>query len=106
MISTRKLANMNQGVKASSSIQFWGNFGARLSTSMVQACCRWMNPMNTQNPTHYACTQTEHHIAIVLTSSLHRIDVELFLKKGEYLEACFASHNITLNERTYAKTYL
>ena len=72
---------MNQGVKASSSVYFWGNFGARLSTSMVQAFCRWMNPTHTQNPLHYVCTQTEHPIHHIR----HSVDI-IIIQNIQYVQ--------------------
>lgn len=44
--------------------------------------------------------------ATVLTSTLYRIHVGKYLKKGEYLEPCSASCNITSMKRTYARTFL
>ena len=58
-------------VKASYNVHFGGTFGVPLSTSVVQARCRWMNPTHVQNPIHYVCTQIEspiHHIR-------HNVDI-------------------------------
>jgi hypothetical protein len=42
--------------------------------------------------------------AIVLTSSLYRMDVDIGKEKGEYLPPCFSSHDISI-KNNICKTF-